>query len=101
MGRHGFMSPLIPLSPAIPTSPFCWARLSIGASALGLAASSGEDRPDQVAGDVRQTLGATVVEVGELGVIQAQQVEDRGVDVVDVRLVLDRAQADLVRAAVA
>ena len=48
----------------------------------------------------RQPFVAAVVREGQLLVIEAQQVQDRGVDVVDVGLVLDGVQADLVGRAV-
>ena len=51
---------------------------------------------DDPPADVGQPLVAAVVEVGELLVVEAHQVQDRGVDVVDVGAVLDRVQADLV-----
>ena len=39
---------------------------------------------------------AAGVAVGELGVVEAQEMEDRGVEVVDVNRVLDHAGAELV-----
>src|SRR5687768_16191187 len=42
------------------------------------------------------TLGPALVEVDELGVVEAHQGEDRGVQVVDVEPVLDGVQANLV-----
>ena len=46
--------------------------------------------------DVGQPLVAAAVEVGQQRVVEPQQVQDRGVQVVDVDLVLDRGVADLV-----
>src|ERR1043165_1315218 len=44
----------------------------------------------------RRPLRPPFVEVGQLGVIQTQQMQDCGVDVVDVHLVLDRPQTPFV-----
>ena len=49
---------------------------------------------------VGQAEVAAGVAVGELFVVEAQQVQDRGVQVVDVDLVLDRLEAELVGRAV-
>src|SRR5437868_6366065 len=49
---------------------------------------------------VREAVVASAEEVGELRVVDAHEVEDRGVEVMDVDLVLDRVPAELVRGAV-
>ena len=51
---------------------------------------------DDLAVDVGQPEVAAGVAVGELLVVEAQQMEDRGVQVVDVDLVLDGLEAELV-----
>ncbi len=55
---------------------------------------SRQDRRDDRAGDVGQAVLAAVVEVGEAGVFEAEEVEDRGVQVVDVHAVGFGAEAD-------
>ena len=45
---------------------------------------------DNVAADVGQPLVAAVVQEGELLVVEAHQVQDRGVDIVDMGAVFDR-----------
>ena len=50
--------------------------------------------------DVGQAEVAAGVAVGELGVVEAEQVQDRGVQVVDVDLVLDGVVAVVVGLAV-
>src|SRR5438552_789196 len=62
---------------------------------------SGQDVLDDVSVDVRQALVAALMEVGQFLVIEAQAVQDGGVDVVDVGLVLDGLEAELVGGAVA
>src|SRR5262245_56421485 len=68
----------------------------------GRAASStmswllGEDFRNHFAAVHRRPLVAAVVEVGELEVVQAHEVEDGGVDVVDVDGVVDGPEADFV-----
>ena len=57
---------------------------------LGQATASGQQLLEHVAADVGQPLVAAVVQEGELLVVEAHQVQDRGVDVVDVGAVLDR-----------
>src|SRR5947209_1577637 len=54
---------------------------------------------DDFAIDQRGTLGAAVVQVGDLHVIEAETPEDRRVEIVDVDRALDLAEADLVGAA--
>ena len=41
-------------------------------------------------------FGAALVHVDELGVVEAEQVQDRGVEVVDVQAVLDGVEAEFV-----
>ena len=53
-----------------------------------------------IAGDVGQAEVAAGVAVGELRVVEAQQVQDRGVQIVDVNSVLDGLEAELVGGAV-
>ena len=55
---------------------------------------------DHLAVDVGQAEVAAGVAVGELLVVEAEQVQDRGVQVVDVDLVLDGGEAELVGGAV-
>ena len=57
---------------------------------------SGEDGADDVAGDVGEAEVATGVAVGELFVIEAEEVEDGGVEVVDAGGVLGGAEAEVV-----
>src|SRR3954447_20912875 len=52
-------------------------------------ASSGEDRRDDLAVDVGQAHVAAAEAGGEPLVVEAQEVEDRGVEVVDLDLVFD------------
>ena len=56
----------------------------------------GKNRFNYVAAVDGGPFVAAVVEEGQLLVIEAAAVQDRGVDVVDVDLVLDGPQADLV-----
>ena len=62
---------------------------------------SGQDVPDHVAVNVGQAVVAAAVAVGQLLVVEAHQVQDRRVQVVDVDLVLDGVPAELVGRAVA
>ena len=64
------------------------------------ASGSGQDLADDAAVDVGQAEVAAGVAVGELLVVEAEQVQDRGVQVVDVDLVLDGLEAELVGRAV-
>ena len=59
-----------------------------------------QDAPDDLAVDVGQPEVAAGVAIGQPGVIEAQQVEDRGVEVVDVDLVVDGVVAVIVGGAV-
>ena len=61
---------------------------------------SGQDRSDDLPGRVGQAIFAAVVGEGQPGVVEAQQVEDRGVEVVDVDAVDLGAEADGVGRAV-
>ena len=56
----------------------------------------GERFLDELAAVDGGALGAAVVQEGQAHVVQAQQVEHRGVDVVDVIGLVNRAEADLV-----
>ena len=49
-----------------------------------------------MARDVGQAEVAALETVGEPGVVEAEEVEDRGVEVVDVDLVLDAGEAEVV-----
>src|SRR5262249_6930000 len=60
----------------------------------------GQPRPDHVAGDVGQAEVAALVAVGQAAVVQAEQVQQRGVEVVDVDGVAGDAPADVVGGAV-
>ncbi len=55
-----------------------------------------ENRLEEIPGDVGQAEVAAVEAVGQLRVVEAHQVQDRGVDVVDVDSVLDGLVAELV-----
>ena len=57
----------------------------------------GENLLDNIAGDVGQAKAAAVVEVGQPLVVDAQQVQHRGVQVVDADAIDDRLVADFVR----
>src|SRR5262249_40644326 len=57
---------------------------------------SREDRVDDLAVDVSQTVVAAGVAVGQALVIDAQEMQDRGVEVVDMDLVLDGVPAEFV-----
>src|SRR5262249_11431448 len=67
----------------------------------GPDSGSGDHVADHGPVDVGEAEVAARVAVGQAGVVQPQQVEDGGVDVVDVRGVLGRGVAVLVRDAVA
>src|SRR4051812_13890018 len=49
-----------------------------------------------LAADVGQSEISALESVGQLGVIEAEQVEDRGVKVVDMHPVLDDAEAEII-----
>src|SRR5262245_53697575 len=72
-----------------------------GGSPKSRAGRSGEDRADQLAGDVGEAEAAAVVEVGQALVVEPEEVEDRGVEVGDGDGAVDGLQADLVGRAVA
>ena len=56
--------------------------------------------PDDLAADVGQAEVAALEAVGQPRVVEAEQVQDRGVQVVDVDLVLDGVEAEVVGLAV-
>ena len=60
----------------------------------------GKNLSDDVAFDVGQTEVPARVAVGEAFVVEAEEVEDGGVQVVDVDFVLDGAEAEVVGRAV-
>src|SRR6266542_3597892 len=60
----------------------------------------GQDFSNNLAVHVGQPEVASAVAVGELCVIQAQQVQNRGVQIVDVNLVLHGLEAEIVGSAV-
>ena len=60
-----------------------------------------QDRPDYLSGHVGQAVAPAVVEVGQPLVVDAQQVQHRGVQVVDGDAIDGGLVADLVRLAVA
>ena len=64
------------------------------------AAGSRDDVFDDMAGDIGQAIVTAVVAVGELFVIEPEHVEDGGVEVVDVDLILSDADAAVVGGAV-
>ena len=55
---------------------------------------------DHVTVNIGEAEIATAVTEGELLVVHAQQVQDRGVQVVDVHAILDSVYAELIRGAV-
>src|SRR6266540_1420463 len=61
---------------------------------------SGEDGGRDLAGDIGETEVASAVVVGELLVVEAHQVQDRRVQVMDVHAVLDGGDAELIGGAV-
>ena len=65
-----------------------------------IATASCENRPHHVAGHVGQAEVAALEAVGELRVVDAQQVQHRGVQVVNVDGVFDGGVAQLVGVAV-
>jgi hypothetical protein len=60
------------------------------------AAGSGENLPDHLALDVGEAAGDAVVFEGEAFVVETEEVEDGGVEVVERVDVLDRALAEVV-----
>ena len=62
--------------------------------------TSGQNRADHFAAHVGQPEVAALEAVGQPRVVDAQQVQDRGVQVVDVDRVLDGGVAELVGLAV-
>src|SRR5438128_709612 len=62
--------------------------------------ASGQDWLHHVAEDVRQAIVAAAVAVGKLGVIDAHQVENGGMQIVHMHLVLDGVPAVIVGLAV-
>ena len=79
----------------------CEDRASGSWSGTGRRGGSGEDGVDDFAGDVGEAEAAAVVGVGELFVVEAEEVQDGGVEVVDVDLIDGGLVADLVGFAVA
>src|SRR6186713_1291289 len=65
-----------------------------------MAGKSSQDVLDDVSGDVGQPEVAAAVAEGEPRVVQAEEVQDGGVQVVDVDAVLDGLEAELVGLAV-
>lgn len=61
---------------------------------------SGQDVFDNVSIDIRQAVVATLMEVGQSRVIHAHQVEDGGVEVVDMDAIGDGGEAEFVGFAV-
>ena len=73
-------------------------RRSIGPN--GATHESRDDVFNDMTGDVGQAVVTAVVAVGELFVIEPEHVEDGGVEVVDVDLILSDADAAVVGGAV-
>ena len=71
-------------------------RCGLATSAHSFRTLLCQDRLDHVAGDIGQAEVAAVVAVGQLRVVEAEQVQDRGVQVVDADAVDDGLVADLV-----
>ena len=61
---------------------------------------SGEDLVEDLASDVGESVAAAIVEVGELLVVETEQVEHRGMEVMDGAAVDGGLEADLVKLAV-
>ena len=72
-----------------------------GRTAHGVCLLLGEEGFDDVAVDVGEAVVAALEAVGESGVVEAEEVEDGGLEVVDVDFVLSDAEAELVGLAVA
>ena len=91
--------------PHPPWPPPCKGGKRIGRSGRRSSAQqiicSRQQPLDDLAVHVGQAEVAALEAVGQLGVVEAQQVQDRGVQVVDVDLVLDDVEAELVGLAVA
>src|SRR4051812_35266493 len=81
------------LSASEPSGKF---RVGFSAGSRRFKPESGQDLFDDLAGHVCEPFVATVVTEGEALVIEAEQVEDGSVDVVDVSFHFRRAQADRV-----
>ena len=60
----------------------------------------GDQVVDHVAVEIGEPVIAAAVVVGELGVVDAELIENRGVNVVDVHGILDRLPAEVVGGAV-
>src|SRR5215210_1630673 len=58
-----------------------------------------DDLMNHIAGEVGETLVPSIVEIGKLQVVHAQEMKNGGVDVARVAAVLDRAVSDLIRGA--
>src|SRR5213593_782271 len=69
--------------------------LHIAHLALGILRSR-DDLPDHVAVDIRESEIAAIVAIGELFVIEAEQVQDGGVQVMNMDLVFHRAIAEFI-----
>ena len=72
-----------------PTKPLACAR-------LGKKEFSSNDVANNVAGHIRQAEIAAAVTVGQLCVIEAEQMQNRGMQIVDVHGILDRLETKLV-----
>src|SRR5262245_62514976 len=57
---------------------------------------SGEELPDDLTADVGEPEVAALEPVGQSGMVESQEVEDGGVQVVDMDRVLDRVEAQVV-----
>ncbi len=55
-----------------------------------------QDVFDDSPGNIRETFVAAVAEVSQRFMIEAEQMQDRGVQVVDMNLVLGRSQTDCI-----
>ena len=71
-----------------------------GIRAKAFSDPSRQDRRDHLPGDVGQAEVAALELVGQPGVVDPEEAEDRGVEVVDVDDVLDRRVAEFVGRAV-
>jgi hypothetical protein len=63
---------------------------------LASCGTSGEDALDDAARDVGQTEVTAIVAVSQLGVIEAEQAQNGGVEIVDVDGILDSRGAEFV-----
>ena len=66
------------------------------ARSLGCSKRLEQDRFNDVSGDVRESIVAATMAVGKLLMVQAHQVQDRSVQVVDMNFVLHGAKSEVI-----